>query len=93
MQVVRGKTNTFIQLDEDEAKKVQNHGDAVLKKLQKIHKSVVWNFVIGRSFVDKMSKGKQPSDEVNIDNDENLEFDATNPKVRHFQIVQSFQTL
>ncbi len=53
--MVRGKSNTFIQLDEDEAKKVQNHGDAVLKKLQKIHKSVVWNLMVGRSFVDKGS--------------------------------------
>ena len=82
-QVVRGKTNTFIQLDEDEAKKVQSHGDAVVKKLQKIHKSVIWNFLIGRSFVDKVSgqPGKSASEEVNIDNDENLEFDPMNPKV------------
>jgi hypothetical protein len=80
-QVVRGKTNTFIQLDEDEAKKVQSHGDTVLRKLQKVHKSVIWNFVIGRSFVDKICKSKQACEEVNLDHDENCEFDALNPKV------------
>lgn len=48
VQVVRGKTTTFIHLEEDEARKVQNHGDHVLKKLQKIHKSLIWNFMVGR---------------------------------------------
>lgn len=80
VQVVRGKTNTFIHLDEDEAKKVRKHGDEVLKKLQKIHKSVIWNFLIGRSFVDKIQKGKQGTEEINLDHDENSEFDALNPK-------------
>lgn len=80
-KVVRGKTNSFIQLDEDEAKKVQVHGDAVLKKLQRIHKSIVWNFIVGRSFVDRISKSKQPTEEINLDHDENLEFDPKNPRV------------
>jgi len=48
VQVVKGKTTTFIHLEEDEAKKVQAHGDLVLKKLQRIHKSVIWNVLIGR---------------------------------------------
>ena len=80
-QVVRGKTNTFIQLEEDEARKVQSHGDAVLKKLQKIHRSVIWNFMVGRSFVDKLTPNKQACEEINLDRDENQEFDANNPKV------------
>ena len=81
VQVVRGKTTTFIHLEEDEAKKVQQHADFALKKLQRIHKSVIWNFMIGRSFVDKIQKtGKTGADEINIDKDENVEFGANNPK-------------
>ena len=75
-----GKTTTFIHLEEDEAKKVQNHGDLVLKKLQRIHKSVIWNLLIGRSFVDKIQKGKEKNEEINLNHDENLEFDPVNPR-------------
>ena len=60
---------------------MQSHGDAVLKKLQKIHKSVIWNFMVGRSFVDKLVPNKQASEEINLDRDDNMEFDANNPKV------------
>lgn len=67
-------------MDEDEAKKVQIHGDYVIKKLQKIHKSVIWNCMVGRSFADKIQRGKSGSEEVNIDHDENSEFEPTNPK-------------
>ena len=80
VQVVKGKTTTFIHLDEDEAKKVQSHGDLVLKKLQRIHKSVVWNVLVGRSFVDKIPKGKEKNDEVNLNRDENCDFDPNNPR-------------
>ena len=80
VQVVKGKTSTFIHLEEDEAKKVQAHGDLVLKKLQRIHKSVIWNVLIGRSFVDKIPKSKDKSDEINLNHDENCDFDANNPR-------------
>ena len=81
IQVVKGKTTTFVHLEEDEAKKVQNHGDLVMKKIQRIHKSVIWNVLVGRSFVDKIQKsGKDKSDEINLDHDENLEFDPNNPR-------------
>lgn len=80
VQVVKGKTTTFIHLEEDEAKKVQNHGDLVLKKLQKIHKSVIWNLLVGRSFVDRIQKGKEKSEEINLNRDENSEFDPNNPR-------------
>ena len=33
-----------------------------------------------RSFVDKIPKGKQGSEEINLDHDENSEFDPKNPK-------------
>ena len=80
VQVIKGKTSTFIHLDEDEAKKVQTHCETVLRKLQRIHKAAVWNVLIGRSFVDKIAKGKEKSEEINLNHDENLEFDPNNPR-------------
>ena len=56
VQVVRGKTTTFIHLDDDEAKKVWTHGDAALKKVQQVHKSVIWNFLVGRASLDVIQK-------------------------------------
>ena len=58
VQVVRGKTTTFIHLDDEEAKKVWTHGDAALKKVQQVHKTVAWNFFIGRASLDGIQKVK-----------------------------------
>lgn len=58
VQVVRGKTTTFIHLDDEEAKKVWTHGDAALKRVQQVHKSVAWNFFIGRASLDGIQKVK-----------------------------------
>ena len=80
VQVTKGKASTVVQLEEDEANKVRHHGDHVVRKLQKIHKSVIWNMLVGRAGVEKISKGKQGSEEVNIDHDENSDFDPGNPK-------------
>ena len=80
VQIVKGKTTTFIHLEEDEAKKVQSHGDLVLKKLQRIHKSAIWSVLVGRSFIDKIPKGKEKNEEINLNRDENLEFDPNNPR-------------
>ena len=80
VQVVPGKTTTFIQLDEDEARKVQQHGDAVVRKLQKIHKTALWNVFVGRSYADRIQRGKQAAEEINLDHDENSEFDPLNPR-------------
>ena len=80
VQVTKGKSSTVVQLEEDEANKVRHHGDHVVRKLQKIHKSVIWNMLVGRAGVEKISKGKQGSEEVNIDHDENSDFDPGNPK-------------
>ena len=59
VQVVRGKTTTFIHLDDEEAKKVWTHGDAALKKVQQVHKSVIWNFFVGRASLDVIQKVKK----------------------------------
>ena len=80
VQVTKAKSSTVVQLEEDEANKVRHHGDHVVRKLQKIHKSVLWNMLVGRAAVEKISKGKQGSEEVNIDHDENSDFDPGNPK-------------
>ena len=80
VQVTKGKSSTVVQLEEDEANKVRHHGDHVVRKLQKIHKSVIWNMLVGRAGVEKISKGKQGSEEVNIDHDGNSDFDPGNPK-------------
>ena len=81
VQLVRGKTTTFVHLDEDEAARVQQHGDAVLRKVQRVHKSAVWSFVVGRSFADRaQGRGKAGSDELDLDRDEGAEFDPDNPR-------------
>ena len=80
VQVTKAKSSTLVQLEEDEANKVRRHGDHVVRKLQRIHKSVIWNMLVGRAAVEKISKGKQGSEEVNIDHDENSDFDPANPK-------------
>jgi hypothetical protein len=91
--VIKGKSTTSIQLEEDEAKKVRQHADQVIKKLQKIHKSVIWNLFVGRSAVEKISKGKQGSEEVNIDHDENSEFDPGNPKTWSDESIEFVESL
>ena len=35
---------------------------------------------VGRAYADKIQKGKQGSEEINLDRDDNLEFDPMNPK-------------
>ena len=56
VQVVRGKTTTFIHLDDEEAKKVWLHGDAALKKIQQVHKTAIWDFFVGRASIDGIQK-------------------------------------
>ena len=58
VQVARGKTTTFIHLDDEEAKKVWVHGDAALKKIQQVHKTAIWNFSVGRASIDGVQKVK-----------------------------------
>ena len=57
--MVRGKTTTFIHLDDEEAKKVWVHGDAALKKIQQVHKTAIWNFFVGRASIDGVQKVKK----------------------------------
>lgn len=40
----------------------------------------MWNVYVGRSYADRIQRGKQASDEVNLDHDENSDFDPTNPR-------------
>ena len=79
IQFNRGnKTN--INVDNVEEKKIQEHFDFVTTKLQKLHKSVMWNMFIGRSFLEKIELDNRAQEEVNIDNSVNSEFDINNVK-------------
>jgi len=79
IQFNRGnKTN--INVDNVEEKKIQEHFDFVTTKLQKLHKSVMWNMFIGRSFLEKIEPDNRAQEEVNIDNSVNSEFDINNVK-------------
>ena len=46
--------------------------------------------MVGRSFVDKLVPNKQASEEINLDRDDNMEFDANNPKVTRSEIKKQF---
>ena len=37
-----------------EEKKIQEHFDFVASRLQKLHKNVMWNMYVGRSFLDNI---------------------------------------
>ena len=52
VQFSRG-SKTNINVDKAEEKKICEHFDFVMTKLQKLHKSVIWNMFIGRSFLEK----------------------------------------
>ena len=79
IQFNRGN-KTGINVDNVEEKKIQEHFDFVTTKLQKLHKSVMWNMFIGRSFLEKTEPVNRAQEEVNIDNSANSEFDINNAK-------------
>ena len=56
IQVTRG-SKTNINIDKVEEKKISEHVEFVMTKLQKIHRSVMCNMFIGRSFLDNMELG------------------------------------
>ena len=60
-------SKSSINIDSGEARKIQEHFDAVTARLQKAHKSVIWNMYIGRSFIEKMEEVSRPGDEISID--------------------------
>ena len=47
-------SKTSVQVDNVEEKKVQEHFDFVASRLQKLHKNVMWNMYVGRSFLEKI---------------------------------------
>ena len=52
--ICRG-TKTSINIDHIEEKKIQEHFNFVTTKLEKLHKNLMWNMFIGRSYLDKVS--------------------------------------
>jgi len=79
VQFNRGnKTN--INIDKVEEKKIHEHFDFVTAKLQKLHKSVMWNMFIGRSFLENIEPVKVSKEEVSLDNSASTEFNINNAK-------------
>ena len=69
-----------IYIDAVEEKKIHKHFDFVTTKLQKLHKSVMWNMFIGYSALGKRKTINKALEEDDIDNLANREFDINNPK-------------
>ena len=79
IQVTRG-SKTNINIDKIEEKKICEHVDFVMTKLQKLHKSVMWNMFIGRSFLDSMELAQKTQEETNLSDSSNDVFDVNNAK-------------
>jgi len=79
IQFIRG-SKTGINVDNVEEKKIKEHFDYVTTKLQKLHKSIMWNMFIGRSFLEKIEPVNRLQDEVNVDSPDTSEFDINKPK-------------
>jgi len=78
IQVTRG-SKTGIQVDNGEEKKIQEHFDFVASRLQKLHKSVMWNMYVGRSFLERIDPVSRVQDEVDIATPDTSEFCINKP--------------
>ena len=47
-----------MNIDNVEERKIHDHFNFVTQKLEKLHKNVMWNMYIGRSYLDKVSHQK-----------------------------------
>ena len=47
-----------MNIDNVEERKIHDHFNFVTQKLEKLHKNVMWNLYIGRSYLDKVSQQK-----------------------------------
>lgn len=45
-----------MNIDNVEERKIHDHFNFVTQKLEKLHKNVMWNMYIGRSYLDKVSE-------------------------------------
>ena len=73
-------TKTSINIDNMEERKIQEHFNFVTAKLEKLHKNLMWNMFIGRSYLDKIEKVSRVMDEISLDSSEVGDFDVGNPK-------------
>jgi hypothetical protein len=79
IQFNRGhKTN--INIDKVEEGKICEHFEFVTTKLQKLHKGVMWNMFIGRSFLEKSEPLAVAKEEVPLESSNKSEFGINNPK-------------
>ena len=74
IQFTRGN-KPAIHVENVEEKKIHEHYEFVITKLQKLHKSIMWNMFVGRSFLEKNEPTNKAQDEI-----DNREFDINTPK-------------
>ena len=78
IQFTRG-SKTSVQVDNVEKKKIQEHLDFVASRLQKLHKNMMWNMYVGRSFLENIEPVTRVQDEVNIATPNNSEVCINKP--------------
>ena len=79
IQFYRG-VKTSVNIDKVEEQKIQEHFEFVIRKLQKIHKTIMWNMYIGRSFLDDIEPEKLTKEEAPLESSDNIGFNINNPK-------------
>ncbi len=78
VNVTRNNKNDVV-LDEEEARKVRKHTDDVLRKLHRVHKSAIWNVLVGRCFVEATQKASSSSSgdqELSLDREDCGQFEV-----------------
>ena len=90
MMTCRG-TKTSINIDNIEERKIQEHFNFVTAKLEKLHKNLMWNMFIGRSYLDKNEKVSRVMDEVSLDSNEVGDFDVGNPKTWNKECLKQIE--
>ena len=90
IMICRG-TKTSINIDHMEERKIQDHFNFVIAKLEKLHKNLMWNMFIGRSYLDKNEKVSRVMDEVSLDSNEVGDFDVGNPKTWNKECLKQIE--
>jgi len=84
---------TSVNIDNVEEKKIHEHFDFVTTKLEKLHKNLMWNMFVGRSYLDKIESTTRVQDEISLDSNENFgQFDINNPKSWNKDCISHIET-
>ena len=63
---MKNETNNKVQLLESEKKNLRDHLDFVIKKLEKLHKNLMWNIHLGQAAILSSDLTATPGGETNI---------------------------